>query len=67
MDNPVPGIKTPPSQKVMGQHMFFPKEDIQVVNEKLAIDSDGKDDMDINAKTAMNFNKKKEKKVDLIE
>ena len=57
------GIKTPPSQKVVGGNMFFPQEDILAVK-----DSDSKkDEMDINAKTAMNFRKKKEVEVDEIE
>ena len=40
--------------------MFFPEEDIPVAK-------DDADEMDINAKTAMNFKKKKVNEVDEIE
>ena len=53
------GIKTPPSEKVVGQNMFFPQEEIHAVKESVLSRSDHKDEMDMNAKTAMNFNKKK--------
>ena len=61
------GIKTPPSQKIVGGNMFFPKEDIPIAKDSRMSNSDHNDEIDNNAKTHMNFNKKKVNEVDEIE